>query len=458
MERYRLFIFPESCSSGNCNLILNHNPSVLLQLRTVNILTQAMKITFLLLVILPLGLFAQWNPVYIPGANLSCMEVIDEDTLVAATWSGGRIHRASDGGQSWYPYQTEFSSSWFNDIHFPTKEIGYACGGTAFGNHTNVIIKSQDAGHTWDSITSNDFTGYNLTNIHFLNRDTGFVSGENGLLLRTLDGGLTFNTIETPGIETVSEIHYPLEDVGLFATANQIAASTQVYHIYSTTDLGSSWTIVYSDTMHNTNGINHRMINEMYFSDPATGYAVGGNGLFLKTYYYGSSWLNGSISPGTNLTTVHFNSADIGYVNNAGGIYKTSDAGTNWSAQNITMLSIIHSIKFANDTLGYALGEAGIYKTINSGQLNNMTQLNHEAGPSFYPNPFSDQANMDITLPDAEHAVLSLFDTQGRLVQVQSEFHENKLTIYRGSLKPGMYIYRFRNSKQDILSGKLLVK
>lgn len=400
------------------------------------------KLILLITVLIPMAASSQWNIIYIPSDQLNALAVIDQDTIMVATYEGGRIHRSTDGGQSWWPYQTIFSSSWFSDIDFPTKMVGYACGGTAFGLHTNVIAKTTDGGQTWDSLTSNDYTGYSFSKIHFLNADTGFVRGEFSGLLKTTDGGISFTQISLPNSVFASEIYFQSSSNGFVGAYHAPSTNTMVYSILSTTDLGDSWTEVYTDTMNGTNGINNRAISEMFFVDSLTGFAVGGNGLFLKTTDGGLSWSKSAISPYTNLSALHFTSADVGYINNAGGIYQTVDGGNTWQAQNMAPPSIIWQVGFATDSIAYAVGDYGIYKTTNAGQTLELAEIDGTSDISIFPNPASEILTVNINTRAIEK--VSIYNLAGQLMK---EVHSQCQDINISDLPNGIYMV-------SVLAGK----
>ena len=349
----------------------------------------------LLFFILPVCMQGQWNIKYIPADKFSSLEVIGVDTVIASTSGGGRIHRSFDGAQTWAFDQTIFTTSWFNDMHFPTNTVGYACGGTAFGMHTNIISKTTDGGLTWDSLTSNSFFGYEFNTLFFPTDSIGFVAPGPGTALKTVNGGLSFTPVTIPNAVNVTEIYFQKLTNGLFCSYQVIAPNTFVYNIHRTTDLGITWTVVYADTVANVSGINDRRINKVFFVDDNNGYAVGGHGLFLKTTDGGFSWAQSFISPYNNLTALHFTDLNTGYTNNAGGIYRTTDGGTTWNAQQINWLSIIYDIKFANDSIGYAIGEHGIYKTTNGGVLTGIKDIDMLSDISIFPNPSSSSISVE---------------------------------------------------------------
>lgn len=392
-----------------------------------------MKRLFIFLtILLPSLCYSQWTNVYFQSDYKSALSVINQDTIVAIAFDGGRIHRSTNGGQNWVSYQTIFTQSWFLDVHFPTNAVGYACGGTAFGMHKEVIVKTTNGGQTWDSLTSNGFGRYNFTKIRFMNADTGFVAREGGDMLMTKDGGSNFTIIPTAGSITYMAIKPDQELV--VALKKSVNPNVYAYSIAKSTDLGNSWNTVYSDTMSGVNGFDHKEINAIFFVNNNLGYAVGGNGLFMKTDDGGATWTSTAINPYSNLTGLHFINPDSGYINNAGGIYRTEDGGASWTVQKISPLSIIYEIQFANDTIGYALGDQSIYKTVNGGVLLSRNKISNKSDFTIYPNPTSHK--LFITPSDEPVAALSVFNQLGQ--KIMETEATNELDV--SELLKGVYV------------------
>lgn len=397
------------------------------------------KVISCLFIAFPILCFSQWNAIYNHADHEVAMEVLNTDTIITVTDWDGRIHRSTDGGNSWSFFQTMFTTSWFYDVHFPTQEVGYACGGTAFGEHTNVIVKTTDGGQTWDSLTSNDYDGYSFSNIHFINEDIGFVSPQSNGLLKTIDGGISFTELTlSTGIISVGEIvSTPNQTVFISTREFLIPTDQNVFSILKSTDLGNNWTTVLSDTM-SSSGSGSRMVSKMFFLDNTTGFAVGGNGLFLKTTDGGLTWATSFIHPYTHLSGLHFTSENVGYTNNAGGIYKTIDGGINWTVQNVSPLSIIGQLQFANDTLGFALGQDAIYRTTNAGDILNISTSYDLENFIIFPNP----ASSTISIMGLQNSVkvLKIYNNHGQLIR---EVSLNFESIDVASLPKGIYTISF---------------
>lgn len=119
--------------------------------------------------------------------------------------------------------------------------------------------------------------GNTLQDVAFINPSTGFAVGSSGMIIRTTDGG-------------------------------------------------SSWDILDSGTEHDLWGVS--------FTDASTGTAVGNFGVVLRTTDGGSSWTVQREEPSGVLFSVSFSDADTGSAVGADGlIVRTTDGGVNWVEQ-----------------------------------------------------------------------------------------------------------------------------
>lgn len=401
-----------------------------------------------------LNTFGQWSTVNLSADPHEAMFVVNKDTVLFVTGSGGRVYRSDEGGTYASPFQTPFESEWFLDVDFPSAEVGYACGGTNFGLHTNVIIKTTDNGVTWDSLTSNFYPGYSFGHIEFLNNDTGFVSGDLGLL-RTFDGGVTFSQVVLPEDEFfINTLVSTSVDRTIIGTRRMIAANTYLVSIFTSDDYGMTWEGTYADTLNNVNNWNNRFLADMYFLDGSTGYCVGGSGLFLKTTDGGDSWTTQFISPFSNLSTVWFTSPAVGYTNIAGGISKTNDGGLSWSPQNVQSPIIFDQIMFANDTVGYALGQSGMYRTSNAGgTLTSIIDQEKNNELILYPNPASNVVQFELG-NNIEVLGIELYDALGRSVR---RFDPTQRVLDVSTVAKGAYFLKVR-TQQGVLTEKIAIE
>ncbi|MEN8158021.1 MAG: YCF48-related protein [Bacteroidota bacterium] len=137
-----------------------------------------------------------------------------------------------------------------------------------------LIIHSMDGGETWDSIP-NGASRY-LTAIEFINADTGFVAGRdsetgtpnlNHLLQRTRDGGLNWEFIHLVGgqLNTVFDMDFvegpPGEPMRGFCVGG-------LANVWISNDYGDTWDRVSGDCGEGN-------FNSCFFADSITGWFVG---------------------------------------------------------------------------------------------------------------------------------------------------------------------------------------
>ena len=142
---------------------------------------------------------ATWN-LLPPTGNAQTIYGIfftDANTGFASDFNGN-ILRTFDGGASWTIQNV--ASGQLNSIVFTDSNTGYVAG------RDGVILKTTDAGNSWFALNSG--TNYFLSDIKFLDANTGFatggdVPGNSGIILRTTDGGNTW-TQETFSTGTTS--------------------------------------------------------------------------------------------------------------------------------------------------------------------------------------------------------------------------------------------------------------
>jgi photosystem II stability/assembly factor-like uncharacterized protein len=160
--------------------------------------------------------------------------------------------------------------------------------------------------------------------------------------------------------------------------------------IQKTTNGGTSWTNSY------TSSSNLEWVEDVTFTNPSNGCAVGWNGSILTTNNGGATWTRQTIPAVNHFNSVCFPTASIGYAAGVGSpqgpIYKTTNGGTTWTAQTSNADSSLRSIFFLNADTGYAFGNNDVVKTINGG-------ITWVRSNNAYP----------ISDPDAEH--LEMFCT-----------------------------------------------
>jgi photosystem II stability/assembly factor-like uncharacterized protein len=214
-----------------------------------------------------------------------------------------------------------------------------------------ICVKSYSQPYGWFTQTSGTIS--NLNNVYFANSNTGIAVGQQGVVLRTTNGGTNWTSIVsgTPnhlfGVFFVnSTTGFIVGDVGL---------------ILKSTNGGVGWSALNS-------GVNVQL-QSISFRDVNTGYVVGWYGTFLRTTNGGSNWQKYSTTINTNLICVSFADANVGFaVGQYGKLVRTSNAGVNWAEISTGTSALLEHVTFLNATTGTIIGENGIIrKTVNAG-------------------------------------------------------------------------------------------
>ena len=344
----------------------------------------------------------QWLPVVGAPSGLSVCQTLSADMCrIARSMSDHFV--TNDGGASFDSAYTQFTTEWCLDMHFPTDQVGYACGGSHYGIHKNVITKTVDGGATWFPLTSDEFPGFSFGRIHFVTEDIGFVSGDWANFLKTVDGGTTFTSIDLqlPGSNSVLDIHFD-GTIGYVCTRNrpaQVGDNDDIYRILKSTDLGDTWTVLYTDTLLDRTYTTDRGVNSVRFIGPF-GLACGNNGLLLRTTDGGSTWSENTVLADTtfffDLELVNEQTAFImtqrAYAGELLHTLRTDDGGLTW---------IPIPEKFVNISVkagaGYAIDDS--YNLFKNMDVLNSVPDHGSLALSVFPNPCFEQ--IIVVLPES---------------------------------------------------------
>jgi photosystem II stability/assembly factor-like uncharacterized protein len=190
-------------------------------------------------------------------------------------YSNSRILRTINGGTSWDTVYT--TSQWISYIQFPDAAHGYAT-----GSH-GTVFKSIDSGATWTASTVDDSLW--MSGVFFLNKDTGYVSGAGGFLInntygltrvfKTTNGGSSWSTVTTKtfGIK----LFFVNDSTGYLVGGDSMiitVSPAQNIRMMKTQDGGLTWQRIDPGTSRNLSGV--------CFPSPNVGYVAGDSGKIFK--------------------------------------------------------------------------------------------------------------------------------------------------------------------------------
>lgn len=205
-----------------------------------------------------------------------------------------------------------------------TKDGGFvAVGGSGFTSGKGVILRSLDGGKSFSSVAS---PAAPLYEVKFHSPRAGVAVGVDGLVLKSGDGGASWQRLETNSKTKFWGLHFFSDRTGLVGGGETPWQNDDrsTGEILRTEDGGVSWTKVYEGP---------KRISDFSFLSENLGYAAGVGGLLLKTSDGGRSWREVGQTPlKAIVNALAFVSENCGLVVGAGGTaHITKDGGKSWS-------------------------------------------------------------------------------------------------------------------------------
>ena len=387
---------------------------------------------------------------------------------------------ASDlfGQTNWTQINSNTNNN-LQDIVFTSYNIGYIVG------DNGTVLKTNDSGNNWSSIFS-DFT-QSFISTGFVNDDTGYILTTEKLY-KTVDGGITWQLKYTSTNSFLNVIYFVSENTGFIGSDSGIL---------KTIDGGINWLLVQS--------IPHK-IKSIYFSNSEIGYFLGGadsSGKIYKTINQGVNFSNYPLFMQSIKEKVFFISNEIGFIIGWYSPYikKTIDGGLTWVDLYNSFTNSLGGIEinFINEQNGFYVDNSGgqynLFSTTNSGQTwinelsiisnnsysisklstkfnngclignngllykkDNLLSTNqikkNENNIEIFPNPTSDEINIEYNPINVKIKSISLIDENGKIIQnIKSDFQKVRLQ----NISQGIYFLNFVTEK-GIISKQFIRK
>ena len=202
-----------------------------------------------------------------------------------------------------------------------------------------------------------------LTNCFFINNNTGWVTGDSGLVMKSTDSGVSWQLQNSNTFHDIFSVHFINDRLG-WATAwvfNPLPDEFPGTLLLKTINGGINWTSqMYADT--------NSYYGSLFYLDSLNGFLGGIPQFIVYTTDNGVSW-NDAVSDsigfnGFPVTFITFLNADTGYASGgvqdiAGLVWKTVNNGRNWSPTAVGPDPINDIYFFSADT---SIGLSGDFK------------------------------------------------------------------------------------------------
>jgi photosystem II stability/assembly factor-like uncharacterized protein len=277
----------------------------------------------------------------------------DYDLGFATTRRG--IYRTTDRGVSWTLVVARTGG--FESVDFAGEGTGYAVG------RAGAIYRTADNGRTWSPAPVGAATGtLDLTSIRCWSASCIVTTSDPNRLLRTLDGGNTWDSVFLPGSSEAlaTSFTYGPADVGPGGVVTpDIVAAGSSGAIAISVDRGGSWSPVGSEL----DGSFARLRGGPGF----LAFAIGNRGGLARTSDGGRSWSSLSVPTSEALVDVSFADDTHGVVLDlAGTLFRTDDGGVTWQAvgSNLDAQAVL---ALSADVI-LLVGPRGIQRSFDGGQ------------------------------------------------------------------------------------------
>lgn len=282
-----------------------------------------------------LAVLAAFTPLLLTGAE-------GDDTLTYARCpvrdgaeAGGTIwllcearevYTSADAGKSWV--QTQLPNE-FKQRAIAARDGQHA---VIVGDYGNVWMTA-DRGKSWQKVTVPvDST---LTDVQFFG-DLAWIGGYSGVILHSKDAGKTWTRQPTVGSVSVESVS--------FADASHGIAVGWAGAILRTVDGGVTWEPIKSPAA-------LWSFNSVFMRDKDSAWAVGMSGQLMSTKDGGATWTSQKLDLAGSLTSVFFDRQGRGWITSDREIYFSTNGGAAWTPSGLNDWIFLNEIIESGNSL-----------------------------------------------------------------------------------------------------------
>lgn len=238
---------------------------------------------------------------------------------IVAVGDHGIVLLSDDNGASFRQSRTVPVRSTLNAVTFADDKTGWAVG------HWGVVLKTSDGGESWQVQRSDTAIDQPLFSVHFKDRNEGWATGLWSSMLATKDGGKTWTAIKLPAPPGGGKADRNL--LKIFANnKGTLFVAAEQGTVLRSDDNGANWT-------------------------------------YLNTGYKGTFWTGTALEDGTLL---------VGGLR--GTMYRSADGGNSWQALSTSVKNSVTDFAEAGGKV-FAVGLDGVFlESSDSGATFKVTQ------------------------------------------------------------------------------------
>ncbi|MDX9788519.1 MAG: YCF48-related protein [Desulfobacterales bacterium] len=167
-----------------------------------------------------------------PLATKSLMlDAARKGDLLVSVGERGYILVSEDNGKNWNQVENVPTQVMLTGVFFIDSQTGWAVG------HDAVILRTTDGGKSWQKVFSDPQLEMPLLDVWFKDAQNGFAIGAYGLFLATSDGGLTWKRRQ------IGEDDFHLNHISV-AADGRLYISAESGKIYRSDDGGNVWQLL----------------------------------------------------------------------------------------------------------------------------------------------------------------------------------------------------------------------
>lgn len=273
------------------------------------------------------------------AASFAGEEMIDlfstDDEHCWSVGLNGTVHYTTDGGVSWLT-RNAGSTLYLNSVFFINNSTGWACG-------PNYVYKTINGGDTWFSQDAGSMVG--SYSIFFIDANTGWLATENSfgmiIIKKTTDGGNNWDDYNVPSVVTYAGDIKFIDAMTGFAVGNESS-------ILKTTDGGVTWELKHGGLKKQAGSatVENRRFKGRYI-DRVTGKLIQAP----KSGFTEQLPMLWAIGP--------MNSNSLYAVGEQGTILKSTNGGDLWALESSGTNKSLNDVTFPAPGRGWAVGANG---------------------------------------------------------------------------------------------------